>query len=177
MNVLTGLGVSLMLAVVAGCVGGVKEISDEVIKVDIATVSADGSVPVVAPILSAGQPDAAALQVFAKSGYVAVIDLRGVSEDRGIDEQAEVEALDMKYVTLPIVGDAAINFENAEKLDRIIAGFDAPVLVHCGSGNRVGALLALRHRLAGADDEAALELGKSAGLTSLEPVVRRRLTE
>ncbi len=166
-----------MLAVMAGCAGGAREIPHGVIKVDIATVNADGSVSVAAPILSAGQPDAAALQVFAKSGYVAVIDLRGAGEDRGIDEQAEVEALNMQYVTLPITGDAAINFENAEKLDRIIAGLDAPVLVHCGSGNRVGALLALRHRLAGADDEAALELGKSAGLTSLEPVVRRRLTE
>jgi len=48
-------------------------------------------------------------------------------------------------------------------------------LLHCGSGNRVGALLALLKSSQGASDEAALEYGISAGLTGLEPVVRARL--
>jgi len=51
------------------------------------------------------------------------------------------------------------------------------VLVHCGSGNRVGALLALRASLDGADDEKALALGREGGLSSLEGVVRERLDE
>jgi hypothetical protein len=50
-------------------------------------------------------------------------------------------------------------------------------LLHCGSGNRVGALLALRESQDGADDESALEYGRSAGLTKLEPVVIKRLEE
>jgi hypothetical protein len=46
-------------------------------------------------------------------------------------------------------------------------------LVHCGSSNRVGALLALRAAwLKGATLEAALAAGRSAGLTGLESAVR-----
>jgi hypothetical protein len=49
-------------------------------------------------------------------------------------------------------------------------------MVHCASGNRVGALLALRaNRLEGASPEDALELGLDAGLTRLEPAVREAL--
>ena len=80
----------------------------------------------------------------------------------------------MTYVPMPIGGDG-INFENARALDELLAGFDEPVLLHCGSSNRVGALLALRASLAGADDEEALRIGLKAGLSSLEPAVREAL--
>ena len=76
-----------------------------------------------------------------------------------------------------IVGSDAINFDNARALDALLAERDGPVLVHCGSGNRVGALLALRKSLEGADDDAALEYGRSAGLGRLEPVVKERLKD
>ena len=49
--------------------------------------------------------------------------------------------------------------------------------MHCGSGNRAGALLALREKLNGAENGAALEFGREAGLTRLEPVVIERLEE
>lgn len=54
---------------------------------------------------------------------------------------------------------------------------DGPVLIHCGSGNRVGAMLALIESLDGADDEQAIAAGKEGGLTRLEDVVRARLQE
>jgi protein tyrosine phosphatase (PTP) superfamily phosphohydrolase (DUF442 family) len=108
--------------------------------------------------------------VFAKSGYVAVIDLRTAGESRGLDESTVVEDLDMDYVSLPI-GPDGISFENARTLDELIKGYEDPVLVHCGSSNRVGALLALRASLDGADDEAALAAGREGGLTRLEPTV------
>ncbi len=127
--------------------------------------------------VSTAQPTAAALRVAANSGFVAVIDLRGSEEDRGLDEKAEVEALGLTYLSLPVVGEAAISFDNASELDRLLADIDGPVLLHCGSGNRVGALFALREKLHGASDEAALEKGRAAGLTSLEGVVRRRFAE
>ena len=71
-------------------------------KVDIADVVADGKVAPVDGITSAGQPSVEALAVFRDSGYAAVIDLRGPTEDRGFDEQAAVESLGMRYVALPI---------------------------------------------------------------------------
>jgi protein tyrosine phosphatase (PTP) superfamily phosphohydrolase (DUF442 family) len=70
-----------------------------------------------------------------------------------------------------------MSFATAEKLDAILAEADGPVLVHCGSGNRVGALLALRASINGASDEEALELGRQAGLTRAEAVVLERLDE
>jgi uncharacterized protein (TIGR01244 family) len=147
------------------------------VHIDISKVAAEQQVTPVDGIRSAGQPDAAALRVFADAGYVAVIDLRGPDEKRGMDEQAVVEELGIEYVSLPIVGSDAVSFDNAKQLDALLTGREGPVLVHCGSGNRVGALLALRKSLAGADDEAALEYGRSAGLGRLEPVVRERLEE
>ena len=128
-------------------------------------------------ITAAGQPNENGLRELAEDGYVAVIDLRTEAEDRGMDEQAVVESLGMDYVSLPIAGRGAISFENAAKLDQILGKYDQPVLVHCGSSNRVGALLALREKMHGADDEDALAFGKSAGMTSLEDTVKSRLAE
>lgn len=128
-------------------------------------------------ITAAGQPNESGLRELADSGYAAVIDLRAEGEDRGLDEQTVVENLGMDYVSLPIEGRGAISFENAKKLDQILGKYDEPVLVHCGSSNRVGALFALREKMNGADDEDALAFGKSAGMTSLEDTVKSRLAE
>jgi uncharacterized protein (TIGR01244 family) len=147
------------------------------LKVDLGQVVEVGTVSSVDGITSAGQPDEAALEVFADAGYATVIDLRGEGENRGMDEAAVVEDLGLHYVTLPIEGIEAVSFENARKLDELLQQYPGPVLVHCGSGNRVGALLALRASLAGADDETALARGREGGLTSLDSVVRERLTE
>ncbi len=147
------------------------------LKVDLQQVVELGTVSAVDGVTSAGQPDEAALEVFADAGYAAVIDLRGPEEDRGYDQETVIEELGMHYVLLPIVGPDAVNFENAAKLDELLAQFDAPVLVHCKSANRVGGLMALRASLNGADVEEAIEHGKDAGLTRLEPDVRERLTE
>lgn len=127
--------------------------------------------------LSTGQPDEAVLRSIAEAGFVAVIDLRTADEDRGIDEKAEAEALGLSYISLPVAGSDGINYENAEELDRLLTEFDGPVLLHCGSGNRVGALFALREKLHGASDEDALAVGQAAGLTRSEKTVEERLQE
>ena len=145
-------------------------------KVDLKEIVATGKVESAGGITPAGQPDAVALKVFADNGYEAVIDLRTPAEDRGFDEPAVVEELGMRYVSMPI-GSDGINYESAAALDELLANFEGPVLLHCGSSNRVGALLALRASAKGMDDEAALELGKRAGLSSLEPAVRKALKE
>ena len=93
------------------------------------------------------------------------------------DERAAVEGLGMSYVSLPILGAGDITYDNADALDRLLAQFDKPVVVHCGTGNRAGALLALRAKLNGADDETALEAGRDTGLQGLEGVVKERLEE
>ena len=146
------------------------------LKVDLHRVVELGTVEPVDGITSSGQPGKESLQVFANAGYAAIIDLRGVQENRGFDEPAAVQELGMEYIAFPIEGRDAINFDNAGELDDLIRAQNGPVLVHCGSGNRVGALLALRASLLGADETAALETGRAGGLTRLEETVRERLS-
>ncbi|MDH4047750.1 MAG: sulfur transferase domain-containing protein [Gammaproteobacteria bacterium] len=169
-NLLAAFLSFVALAAAGGAIAQVTSIAvDEL-------VTGQAELPV-SGVVSTGQPNADALKIAADAGYAAVIDLRGTDEDRGLDEQSAVEALGMKYISLPIADKAAVNYSNAEELDRLLADFDSPVLVHCGSGNRVGALVALRERLHGATEADALEAGRAAGLTSLEPLVRERLVE
>ena len=128
-------------------------------------------------ITTAAQPSAEQLAAAAKSGFKSVIDLRGVNEDRGMDERSTVEKLGMSYVTLPIEGSGGVTYANATALDKLLAGAERPVLIHCATGNRAGALLALRDKLDGADNESALALGVASGLTGLKPTVEQKLAQ
>lgn len=144
---------------------------------DLETVVRVGNVVPVEGITTAGQPDAAALNIFAEQGYRTVIDIRTEPEDRGMDEAAVIADLGMGYIVFPIDKSEAINFDNARELGRLIEEAEGPVLVHCGSSNRVGALFALRKSLDGADNETALEYGREAGMTRLEGRVKEILTK
>jgi protein tyrosine phosphatase (PTP) superfamily phosphohydrolase (DUF442 family) len=127
-------------------------------------------------LFTGGQPDAAALRGFADAGGALVIDLRTGPEARGFDEPALARELGLRYANLPIGGADDLTATNAARLHELLAGADGPVLLHCASGNRVGALLAIdAAENEGADPATALELGRRAGLGSLEPAVRERL--
>lgn len=153
-----------------------EESSVNRVYVDLAEVVAKGKVEPVDGISSAGQPDETALQVFADSGYVAVIDMRGPNENRGIEDfPAAVEKKGMDYIAFPITSPQQFSFDTASELDEILSGIDGPVLLHCGSGNRVGAVLALRESLKGASDDEAMQYGRDAGMTGLEPTIRQVL--
>lgn len=129
-------------------------------------------------LYTAGQPSAQQLRQAAANGVTTVIDLRRPDEQRGYDEAAEAEQLGLRYVRLPIGGAADITEANARTLDRILKQDSGKTLLHCASGNRVGALLALaRARVDGASTGQALQLGRDAGLTSLEPLVRAALEQ
>ncbi len=142
---------------------------------DIGAILVANAVHPVEGITAAGQPNHAAFGVFAASGYTTVIDMRGPTENRGLDEPSVIAALGMDYVPFPITIAENISFENATKLEQLIKEADGPVLVHCASSDRVGALLALRSSLAGADDATAIAHGIEAGLTSLAGVVEGTL--
>jgi uncharacterized protein (TIGR01244 family) len=127
--------------------------------------------------VSTGQPNEETLVLAKEAGFTTVIDFRAADEDRGFDEEREVVALGMTYVSIPVDGPADINFDKAADLQRILAETDGPVLLHCGTGNRAGAIYALRAKLNGASSEEALAQGKQAGLTRSEEAVRNRLAE
>ncbi|MBN8728701.1 MAG: hypothetical protein J0H15_13500 [Xanthomonadales bacterium] len=126
-------------------------------------------------LVTGGQPDAPALGQFANAGGALVIDLRAAGEPRGYAEAALARELGLGYVNLPIADAGDLTAENAARLHQLLADASGPVLLHCASGNRVGALLAIEAAERGLDPQAALELGRRAGLTTLEPVVRVHL--
>ena len=165
-----------LLAFVSACAVDDGPVSQPRTYVEIADVLKDGQVQPVDGVTAAGQPDVNALRIFADSGYVAIVDMRAADEDRGMDdEKGIVEGLGLEYVAFPIASKDELTFNKARELDELIQSYDGPVLLHCASSNRVGALLALRHSLNGASDEEALEHGRNGGLTRLEPVVVERL--
>lgn len=127
-------------------------------------------------LLTGGQPTPEVLAKAASQGYRTIIDLRTPGEDRGYDEAAEVERLGMTYVTLAIGGAEALTAANAEALSAALNTEEAPILLHCGSGNRVGALLALKaFHVDGSDADTALEFGRAAGMTSLAGTIEAQL--
>lgn len=127
-------------------------------------------------LYTAGQPESAQWRGVADAGVTTVIDLRPDAETEGRDERAEVDAAGMRYVNIPVAGAGDINDANADALAQALRDADGPVLVHCASGNRVGALLAIGAARAGIPVEEAIAYGRSAGLGSgAEAVVRKQL--
>lgn len=128
-----------------------------------------------ADVLTGGQPDTSALKAAAAAGYKTVITTRAPGEPVGFDERALVESLGMAFHELPVTG-ANLNAQTVEAFDALMADAQRPVLLHCGSGNRIGALYALREGwLRGADTATAMRVGESAGMTGLAPAVRSLL--
>jgi uncharacterized protein (TIGR01244 family) len=126
-------------------------------------------------VLVGGQPTEEQFRALARLGYGTVVNLRAPGEPGNTDPQL-MESLGMDYITLPISGPDSLSEENARELAAILGTADSPVVVHCASGNRVGALFALKAFYAdGESPEASLALGRRAGMTRLEPVIRQQL--
>ncbi len=125
----------------------------------------------------AGQPRLADLEAAAAAGVSVVVNMRGQGEPTGFaDEKATVEAQGMSYVFIPVAGAAGITDANAAQLKAVLkdAG-DKKVLLHCASGNRVGALLALIAFADGKSVSEAMAIGTGAGMTGLTPMVKGKL--
>jgi uncharacterized protein (TIGR01244 family) len=127
-------------------------------------------------VYSAGQPNADDWADIAAHGVTTVIDLRPDAERPGRDEAAEVQAAGLAYRHIAIAGPQDLTPEAARTLWQAIDASPGKVLVHCASGNRAGALLAIAAAREGhMSPERALELGREGGMTSTEPRVREVL--
>lgn len=133
---------------------------------------------VAAGVISAGQPSVEQLRQAAEAGVKTIVNLC-VPGECGWDEAATVKELGMRYVAIPVCGAPDVTEANARKLHEVVADeANYPMVIHCGSGNRVGALFALKaFHEEGCDLEQAIERGKLAGLTMLEPHVRQCLSK
>lgn len=127
-------------------------------------------------VISAGRlkpEDIARLQ---DAGIQHVIDLTPDDETPDFDEADAVRSANIHYSNLPISGAADLTRENVIAFDRLLQSAERPVLVHCASGNRVGAMAALRAAwVESKSDEDAIAIGKAWGLKGLEPEVRNRM--
>lgn len=122
-----------------------------------------------------GRAQPADLQQAQAQGVKTVINLCPVSEDP-FDEAALVASLGMDYVNIAVASAADLTPAKARELANVLAAKSGPTLVHCASGNRVGALFALKaHHVDGAPAEQAIEIGRAHGLKAMEPAVRQLL--
>jgi uncharacterized protein (TIGR01244 family) len=121
-------------------------------------------------VAAAGQPSVEALGRLKEMGFKTVVNLRTAAEAPVVaEEKKAVEAQGLRYLAVPITPDtfSAADVEAVQKvLDDPSAG---PVLLHCASANRVGAVWGVIERRRGRNLEEAEREAKKAGLTS-EPM-------
>lgn len=119
-------------------------------------------------LITAGQPSVNDFATLKKNGVKKIINLRPEEEDKTFDEGAAAKKYGIDYVHIPIDGVRGITKENAKILHDVLAENDEKVFIHCSSGNRVGALLALKKfYYEGKTAIEAFEYGKKSGMTSL----------
>lgn len=125
---------------------------------------------------SGGRITADELPALRAAGIAQVIDLTPDAETPAFDEATAVRAAGMAYANLPIAGPADLTPEAVAAFDHLLRNAEGPVLVHCASGNRVGALAALRAaQIDGQPEEEAIAEGRRWGLGSLEGAVRAQM--
>lgn len=131
-------------------------------------------------VFAAGQPSPTELASLAAEGVRTIINLRAPNEQVEFDEAREAKSLGLRYVSIPISGPDDVSAQTAARFSRELeeAQRAGDVLVHCASANRVGAMLALDQVLSRDKPVAdALDVGRAAGLTTLEPKVTEILAQ
>ena len=124
-------------------------------------------------LITAGQPSQEQFAALRSAGVAHFVSLRPTTEDGAGWEEGLASSEGFDFNRLPISGAGSLTRENVEAFAAIMDDVgDEPAVIYCASSNRVGAMLALKaHWIDGESPEAALELGRSSGLSSLEDPV------
>jgi uncharacterized protein (TIGR01244 family) len=118
-------------------------------------------------VFLASQPSAADFEQAKEGGVKTVINLRHASEQAEFDEQAFIEGLDLGYHNVPWKSPDELTDEKFDEVRTLLREADRPILMHCSSANRVGAMwLAYRVLDEGATEQQAIEEAKIVGLRS-----------
>jgi uncharacterized protein (TIGR01244 family) len=118
-------------------------------------------------LAAAGQPSAKTLAKLKDLGFKTVVNLRPLDEAPIVaEEQKIVEAQGIRYVSVPVTA-ATFSRDDVERVRRVLEdSASAPVLLHCASSNRVGAVWGVIARERGRSLDDAETEAKRAGLTS-----------
>ncbi|HJZ68907.1 MAG TPA: protein tyrosine phosphatase family protein [Blastocatellia bacterium] len=121
---------------------------------------------------TAGQPNDSAYAKLAENGYRAVLSLRTSSEGFGLAHEKEmVEKAGLRFINIPVVTTAPKPEQVTEFINAVKDKSNQPMLIHCGSANRVGAFwMIYRVVEQGWSEEKALEEAVKIGLTN--PVLK-----
>lgn len=117
-------------------------------------------------IYIAGRPDADGLAALKDRGVATVIDLRQ-DDQVGQEDLDAVEQASLVRVHLPMTS-SGITDEQAETFLEVMKKHDGrPILIHCGGGNRAGAMYGLYLGATGkCTAEEAVTRAKQAGMRS-----------
>ena len=119
-------------------------------------------------VMAAGQPTGEQIQLLAEEGYKTIINLRPPEEPHGVQEPQAARQNGMAYVNIPVTLQT-LDQASIDKFLETMKKAERPVLLHCASSNRVGALyyawLVLEK---GVPAKEAMERAKAAGLKSPE---------
>ena len=123
----------------------------------------------VGDIFLGGQPGADDFAKAKASGIKTIINLRHDDEVPDLNEKEAAESAGLTYVNLPWNGPEELTDEVFDKSRELLKSSEKPVLLHCKSANRVGAVwLPYRVLDGGLTVEDALTEAKTVGLKKAE---------
>lgn len=100
--------------------------------------------------------------LLAEHGFKTIIDLRTPAEGTNEEKQA-AETVSIHYINIPVTSEG-ITQKQLTAFTKAVENTTKPVIVHCASGNRAGAMWAAYRISQGAAPEIAIEEGKAAGM-------------
>jgi uncharacterized protein (TIGR01244 family) len=126
-------------------------------------------------VFLASQPSADDFEQAKLGGVKTVINLRHPKEQTEFDERMVVEGLGLTYVSLPWSGHEELTDAIFDRSRELLKSAQRPILLHCASANRVGAVW-LPHRVldGGISIDAALAEARTIGLRTPEFEVKAR---
>ncbi|MCC6916250.1 protein tyrosine phosphatase family protein [Nitrosomonas sp.] len=123
-------------------------------------------------IATSGALSQDSIQELAKHSFQTVIDLRNESEGTPAEKKA-VEAALMTYINIPVSGDG-VNESQLAAFKQALEQASPPILVHCATGNRAGAMWTVYRLNEGIAPDIAFKEGRTAGMNAgMEEKIRK----
>ncbi|HNO74013.1 MAG TPA: sulfur transferase domain-containing protein [Nitrosomonas mobilis] len=118
----------------------------------------------VAPnIATSGALDSSAIQELVKHGFRTVIDVR--AEQKSTDsERLAIKKTDMEYFNIPVTREG-IDESQLAAFKEVLAQATSPILLHCSTGNRAGAMWTVYRLSEGIPADRAFKEGRAAGMS------------